>query len=123
MRRFTDRHQQVTVFTLSALRKFVQGIGGAEGKFSLDKLHHDHLTVCGVDLVSGKKSYVVLPTYPTGHEDDARWNPNVVLDPIGFVNANTPAERSLFVPLLGSEVLDFYERLHQGAEFSLTRCC
>jgi hypothetical protein len=66
---------------------------------------------------------VVLPVYPTGHPDDTPDNPNVVLDPIGFVNADTPEERSAYMPLLGSDVLTHYEKLHVGGEMPLARCC
>jgi hypothetical protein len=123
MRSFTQRIQNVRVFTLSSLRTYLKNLQPGEASFSLDKLHHDHVVIRAKDAMSGKKSRLVLPTYPTGHPDDDRWNPNVVLDPIGFIDANTPEERSIFAPVLGSEILHFYEKLHQNSETSLLRCC
>lgn len=124
MRRFTERKQKITIFTLSSLRKHLQQLQVAEKtEFSIDKLHNGHMTVRAKTPRSGSEAWLILPTYPTGHPDDAPWNPNVVLDPLGFIEADTPEERAVFTPLLGPDVLEFYERLHQNSESSLLRCC
>lgn len=71
----------------------------------------------------GPHPAVILPAYPTGHADDQPTNPNVVLDPIEFVNAENHADLELFVPLLGHEVLTHYEKMHAAAGMPLSRCC
>jgi len=123
MHRLTQRLQFVQVATLSTLRKHLESIGVQDCRFKVEKVHHDRVTISCEDVHSGRKSYVILPSYPTGHQDDLPANPNVVLDPLEFVNVEGCAQRRVFAPLLGNELLEYYEKLHPDTEFSLTRCC
>lgn len=126
MHMLTKRFQSVNVVTLSTLRDRLENISGPDCRFKIEKVRHDRITVRSDRMVSGKEArfFVVLPAYPTGHEDDTPGNPNVVLDPLEFVNAETCAEREAFAPLLGEEVLAYYHKLHpHDVGLSLTRCC
>jgi hypothetical protein len=125
MRILTKRFQSVNVVTLSTLREQLEKISTPECKFKIDKVRADRVTVRSESLVAGKKvNYsVVLPAYPTGHEHDVPGNPNVVLDPMEFVNAETCAEWEVFAPLLGNDVLEFYHKQHPHIGVSVSRCC
>jgi hypothetical protein len=119
----SKRFQSVTVVTLSTLREHLEIIGTPDCKFTIDKVRGDRVTVRSESLISGKKISVVLPAYPTGHEHDVPGNPNVVLDPLAFVNAETCAEREVFAPLLGQDILDYYHKLHPHIGLAVSRCC
>jgi len=125
MRVFTKRFQSVNVLTLNTLREYLETISTPERKFKIDKLRGDRVTVSSESLLAGKKlnCSVVLPAYPTGHEHDTPGNPNVVLDPISFVNAENCAEWEIFTPLLGKDVLEFYHKQHPHIGVSVSRCC
>jgi hypothetical protein len=108
----SKRFQSVNVVTLSTLRGHLETISTPDCRFTIE------------NLISGKKISVVLPAYPTGHEHDVPGNPNVVLDPLAFVNAETCAETEVFAPLLGRDVLDYYHKLHPHTDgFAVSRCC
>jgi hypothetical protein len=121
----SKRFQGVNVVTLSTLRDHLETISGSDCKFKIEKVRGDRVTVRAESLISGKKtdSSVVLPAYPTGHEHDVPGNPNVVLDPVSFVNAETCVEREVFCPLLGHDVLAYYNKLHPHTGLSISRCC
>ena len=120
----SKRFQSVTVVTLSTLREHLEIISTPDCKFTIEKVRGDRITVRSEDLISGKKISVVLPAYPTGHEHDVPGNPNVVLDPVAFVNAGTCAEREVFAPLLGQDVLAYYHKLHPHTDgLAVSRCC
>lgn len=125
MRRLTKRFQRVHVATLSTLREHLETLSGPDGKFTIDKVRGDRVTVRSEKLIAGKKAdcFVILPAYPTGHADDVPGNPNIVLDPLEFVNAETCAEREAFAPLLGPDVLAYYDKLHPHTGLCVTRCC
>ena len=124
-RRFTSRFDKVDVITLSTLREHLDGISNHDCKFHVDKVAKDRVTVRCEYLSDGKQtqSYVVLPAYPTGHSDDSPTNPNVVLDPVEFVKADTHEQRHIFVPLFGHDVLAHYEKMHPAGGLKMTRCC
>ena len=125
-RRFTKRSQTVTVVTLSTLREQLESLNRQqEGKLLIEKVSRDRVTIRWEAAASGVRvqSWVVLPSYPTGHEDDSPTNPNVVLDPLEFVGADTHEERERFVPLLGHDVLVHYEKMHPQPGLKMTRCC
>jgi hypothetical protein len=123
MRMLTNRFQSVNVATLSTLRERLETISSPNCRFRIEKVLRDRVTIRGESLLSGEYSFVVLPAYPTGHEDDVPANPNVVLDPLLFVNAETCAEREMFAPLLGHDVLTYYDKLHPHIGVSLSHCC
>jgi len=126
MHMLTKRFQSVNVVTLSTLREHLETISSDDCRFKIEKVRGDRITVRSESLISGKKrnSSVVLPAYPTGHEHDVPGNPNVVLDPLAFVNAGTCAEREVFVPLLGQDVLAYYHKLHPHTDgLAVSRCC
>lgn len=125
MRMLTKRFQRVNVTTLSTLREHLKTISRPDCVFEVEKVRRHRITVRSESLGSGKKlhPFVVLPAYPTGHEDDEPSNPNVVLDPLQFGNVETCAEREVFVPLLGQDVLAYYDKLHPHIGFSLSSCC
>jgi hypothetical protein len=123
MRMLTKRFQSVRVATLSSLREYLDNVSGPGCRFTVEKARRDRVTIRGDSSNPEKTSFVVLPSYSTGHEDDAPGNPNVVLDPLEFVNAETHEEREVFVPLLGHDVLTYYERLHLQTGLSMSRCC
>jgi hypothetical protein len=123
-RRFTKRFDKVDVVTLSALREHLDSLSNHDCKFDIDKVGRDRVTVrCETQAQGKHASFVVLPAYPTGHADDSPTNPNVVLDPIEFVKADTHEERHKFVPLLGHDVLAHYEKMHPAGGLKMTRCC
>ena len=119
----SKRFQSVTVVTLSTLREHLEIISTPDCKFTIEKVRGDRITVRSESLISGKKISVVLPAYPTGHEHDVPGNPNVVLDPLAFVNGETCAEWEVFAPLLGQDILDYYHKLHPHIGISVSRCC
>jgi hypothetical protein len=122
----TKRFQSVNVVTLSTLREHLETISKPDCKFKIEKVRGDRVTVRSESLIAGKKtnSSVVLPAYPTGHEHDVPANPNVVLDPLSFINAETCAEWEVFTPLLGQEVLAYYHKLHPHTDgLVVSRCC
>lgn len=125
MHRLTKRLQRVEVATLATLRERLQTIRDGDWRFTIDKVQEDRVTVRADRLAFGKtmRCSVVLPSYPTGHQDDIPGNPNVVLDPLEFVNAETCKQRQVFAPLLGRDVLDYYDKLHQDTGPALARCC
>ena len=103
----------------------MERISTPDCKFKIDKVSDKRVTVLSNRLVSGKRtrSYVLLPAYPTTHEDDVPGNPNVVLDPIEFVDAESCEEREVFAPILGHEILEYFHRLHPHLEMRMARCC
>lgn len=121
----SKRFQTVNVVTLSTLREHLEAISTPECRFKIEKMRGDRVTVHGEGLIAGKKAScsVVLPAYPTGHEHDVPGNPNVVLDPLSFAGAETCAEREVFAPLLGHDVLDYYHKLHPHIGLAVSRCC
>jgi hypothetical protein len=124
-RRFTQRSQDVKVLTVSSLREHLDAISTPQCKFEVEKVSKDRVSVRAVIPSAGKRVHpvVVLPAYPTGHADDQPGNPNVVLDPLEFVNAETHEERHIFVPLLGHDVLVHYDKMHPYSGLQMTRCC
>ena len=126
MHRLTVRRQNVAVMTVSALRDYLKAAGSANYRFTVDKVARTQVSIRGDYVFSGKKkhSHVLLPAYPTGLPDDAVTNNlNVVLDPLGFENVESSAERQVFAAVLGHEILDHYERMHPGSDFPVSRCC
>ncbi len=124
MRILSKRFQSVSVVTLTTLREHLETISTPDCKFTIEKVRGDRITVRSESSISRKKISVVLPAYPTGHEHDAPGNPNVVLDPLSFVNAETCKEAEVFAPLLGQDVLDYYHKLHPHTDgFAVSRCC
>ena len=121
----TKRFQSVNVLTLNSLRDHLQTINTPVCKFKVEKVSGDRVIVSNESSIDGKKvrSSVVLPAYPTGHEHDVPGNPNVVLDPLEFVNAETCKEWEVFAPLLGRDVLEFYHKQHPHLGVSVSRCC
>lgn len=121
----SKRFQSVNVVTLNTLREHLETISSPDCRFKIEKVRGDRVTVRNESLISGKKtnSSVVLPAYPTGHEHDVPGNPNVVLDPLTFVNAETCVEREVFAPLLGNDVLAYYHKLHPHTGLTVSRCC
>jgi len=126
MRRLTERRQSVTVMTVSTLRDELERLGRAACRFSLHHVHHDRVSVRAEYVDSGRKKHssVVLPAYPTGSADDGpSKNLNVIMDPVEFIDAQNAAERHVFEPLLGHEVLAHYEKLHAQSDVPVSRCC
>jgi hypothetical protein len=126
MHTLTARHQIVTVMTVNTLRDHLERISRSARKFTIHKVQRDRVSVqCEYTLSGkGKKSYVLLPAYPTGHSGDSPCNNlNVVIDPLDFVGVDTCAERDTFAPLLGDEMLAHFERMHPHAGLLVTRCC
>jgi hypothetical protein len=126
MHTLTARHQIVTVMTVSTLRAHLERISGPACRFTIHKAHRDRVSIRGEYSLSGKRkhSYVLLPAYPTGYPGDAPCNNlNVVLDPLDFVDVETCAERETFAPLLGKEMLEYYEKMHPHAGMPVSRCC
>jgi hypothetical protein len=125
MHMLTKRFQSVNVITLSTLREHLETISTPDCKFTIEKVRRDRITVRNERWISGKRGYsfVVLPAYPTGHDDDVPYNPNVVLDPLVFVNADTCVEREVYALLLGHDVLAYYDKLHPHTGPCLIRCC
>ncbi len=112
--------------TVSALRDYLKAADSANCRFTIDKVDRDRVSIRGDHVFEGKKKHchVLLPAYPTGLPDDAvSHNLNVVLDPLGFENIESSAERQVFAPVLGHEILDHYERMHPGSDFPVSRCC
>ncbi len=124
-RRFTKRSDSVTVVTVSLLRERLDGISTSACKFAIEKVGRDRVTIRAERLGSGKHMHpcVVLPSYPTGHADDVPGNPNVVLDPLEFLHAETHTEREIFLPLLGHDALLHFEKMHPQSGLTMTRCC
>ena len=122
----TGRRQKVTVMTVSTLRSHLESVSGPGCRFTIHKVHRDRVSVRGDYVHSGKSkhSYALLPAYPTGSPDDAPCNNlNVVLDPVDFEDVDTCAERDLFAPVFGPEVLAHYEKMHPHAALPVSRCC
>jgi len=95
-------------------------------RFAIHKVDRDRVSVRAEYVFSGqkKRSYVLLPAYPTGYPDDAPCNNvNVVLDPVDFVDVDSCAERDVFAPVLGQEMLAYYEKMHPHAGLTVSRCC
>ena len=112
--------------TVSTLRSYLADVSTSTCRFTVHKVHRDHLSIRGDYLLSGKRkhAFVLLPAYPTGYPDDAPSNNlNVVLDPLDFEDVDTCAERDIFEPVLGPEILAYYEKMHPHAALPLTRCC
>ncbi|HEY3929120.1 MAG TPA: hypothetical protein VGL89_12145 [Candidatus Koribacter sp.] len=125
MRILTKRFENVQVITMASLRQHLEQISSKDCRFSIDKARSGRVSVRAECCHGGKKvrPAVVLPTYPTGHEHDDPVNPNVVLDPIEFHDADSTHLREVFEPLLGSAVLQYYEKMHPAAQLQMTRCC
>lgn len=124
-RRFTSRRQSVQVLTLSSLREFLDSISNHDCRFRVEKVTRDRVTVRCESLSEGKRTHsdVMLPAYPTGHADDEPTNPNVVLDPLEFHNAEDHESRHRFLPLLGHDILAHFDKMHPKAGLKMTRCC
>jgi hypothetical protein len=126
MQTLTTRRQSVTVMTVNTLRTHLDSISSRTRRFTIHKVQRDRVSVRGEYALLGKKklSYVVLPAYPTGYPDDALCNNlNVVLEPLDFIDVDTCTEREEFAPLLGVEMLAYYERMHPHAGMPFSRCC
>jgi hypothetical protein len=126
MHRLTDRCQNATVMTVSTLRNFLETVSHAGCKFTIRKVQRDRVTIAGEHAATGKKkrSYMLLPAYPTGWPDDASCNNlNVVLDPVSFEDVEGCAERDLFAAVIGQDILRHYENTHPAAGLRVTRCC
>lgn len=126
MHTLTARRQSVTVMTVSTLRTHLEDISTTAYRFTIHKVHRDRVSVRSEYVRSGKKktAYVLLPAYPTGYPGDAPCNNlNVVLEPLDFVDLDACAERDIFAPLLGNDMLAYYERMHPHAGLQVTRCC
>ena len=126
MHTLTARRQSVTVMTVSTLRAHLEGISTSAYRFTIHKVHRDRVSVRSEYVLSGKKktAYVLLPAYPTGYPGDAPCNNlNVVLEPLDFVDIDNCAERDIFAPLLGNDMLAYYEKMHPHAGIPVSRCC
>lgn len=126
MHLLTGRRQIVTVMTVSTLRSHLESFSGPTCRFAIHKVDRDRVSVRAEYVFSGqkKRSYVLLPAYPTGYPDDAPCNNvNVVLDPVDFVDVDSCAERDVFAPVLGQEMLAYYEKMHPHAGLTVSRCC
>jgi hypothetical protein len=126
MQTLTARRQTVTVMTVNTLRAHLERISSPACKFSLDKVRGDRVSVRSDYILDGKKkhSYVLLPCYPTGHPADATCNNvNVVLEPLDFIDIDSCSERIMFAPLLGIEMLGYFEKMHPHAGLPVSRCC
>jgi hypothetical protein len=126
MYKLTSRRQDITVMTVNALRSHLESLGTTACRFTVAKVERDRVSIRGDYLLSGKKkhSLLLLPAYPTGWPDDGTCkNLNVVLDPLGFEGVESCAERNVFAPLLGREILAHYEKMHPDAAIPMSRCC
>jgi hypothetical protein len=126
MHTLTARHQRVMVMTVRTLRNHLERIGSQACRFTIHKVHRDRVSVRAEYTLAGKKkhSYVLLPAYPTGYPGDSPCNNlNVVLDPLDFVDVETCIERETFLPLLGEDILTYYEKMHPHDGLVVTRCC
>jgi hypothetical protein len=126
MHMLTGRHQNVTVMTVNTLRSYLDNISSPNCTFAVHKVDRDRVSVRSDYMFSGKRKrlYVLLPAYPTGSPDDAPCkNLNVVLDPLDFVDVDSCSEREVFAPLLGHEMLAYYEKMHPHAGLTVSRCC
>jgi hypothetical protein len=126
MQRLTERRQNVTVMTVSTLRVHLEDISRSGRRFTIHKVRGERVFIRCDYAVAGmrKHAVVVLPAYPTGYESDVPLrNVNVVLDPLEFADAETCADRAVFAPLLGEEVLAHYQKMHQQTGLSMSRCC
>jgi len=126
MHMLTERRQSVTVMTVNTLRSHLENLSGPACTFTIHKVGRDRVSVRSDYVLSGRKrhSCVLLPAYPTGSLDDAPCNNlNVVLDPLDFLDVDSCAERKIFEPLLGHEMLAYYEKMHPHADLPLSRCC
>ncbi len=112
--------------TVSTLRSYLETVSSSACRFTIDKVHRDRVAVRSDYVVSGKRKHssVLLPAYPTGSPDDAPSNNlNVVLDPVQFEDVDSCAERDIFEPVLGPEILAHYEKMHPHDVLPLARCC
>jgi hypothetical protein len=112
--------------TVHTLGVHLESISSPACRFSIHKVHRDRVSVRSDYVLAGKKkrAEVLLVAYPTGSADDVPCNNlNVVLDPVGFVNVEACAEREIFAPLFGHELLAYYEKMHPHAEMPFSRCC
>lgn len=125
MRILTKRFESVQVITMASLREHLEALSTAECKFSIDKVRGAKVYIRAEARIHDEKvkPAVVLPTYPTGHAHDDPVNPNVVLDPVEFVDAETPHKRELFLPLLGEDAMRHYNKMHPAQQLQMTRCC
>jgi len=116
----------VAVMTVSTMRSHLEGLSNNACRFTVSKVHGDHVSIRADYTLAGKKKHasVVLPAYPTGSPDDAPSNNlNVVLDPLHFEGAPGSEERDVFAPLLGHDILDHYAKTHPDAAIPISRCC
>ncbi len=126
MHLLTRRFENVLVMTVNTLRSQLEEISTRDCTFTIHKVQRDRVSIRGDYVLSGqrKRSYVLLPAYPTGFAGDAPCNNlNVVLDPLEFVDADSHAERDAFAPLLGHQILVYYEKMHQDQGLPVSRCC
>ena len=125
MRILTKRFENVRVITMASLREHLEQISSADCRFAIEKARSGRVFVHAEGWHGGKKvrPVVVLPTYPTGHAHDDPVNPNVVLDPIEFQEADSIHLREMFEPLLGHATLQYYEKMHPAGQLQMTRCC
>jgi hypothetical protein len=126
MYRLTSRRQNITIMTVNALHEHLKSLSADDCQFTIAKVHGDRVSVRAdySRLGKTKHSVVVLPAYPTGWPDDETCNNlNVVLEPVSFENVHDCAERYVFAPLLGHEILAHYEKNHPDSTVPLARCC
>ncbi|MGA8878683.1 MAG: hypothetical protein WB555_24285 [Candidatus Korobacteraceae bacterium] len=126
MHTLTARCQSVIVVTVSTLRQRLEKLSNADCSFTIHKVHRDRVSIRADYFHLGKKKHadVLLPAYPTGYSNDAPCNNlNVVLDPVQFEGVESCAERDVFVPLLGHDVLAHYEKMHPDGVLPVSRCC
>lgn len=126
MHMLTRRRESVTVMTVNTLRSHLEDISSLGCRFSIHKVHRDRVSIRGDYVLFGKRKHseILLPAYPTGFAGDAPCNNlNVVLDPLAFIDADTHAEREVFVPLVGHEMLTYYEKMHMAEGLPMSRCC
>ncbi len=125
MRILTKRFEAVQVITMASLREHLETLSTPDCKYAIEKVRGAKVFVRAEARLheTRVRPAVVLPTYPTGHAHDDPVNPNVVLDPMEFVDAETPHKRALILPLLGEEVMRHYDKMHPAEQLQMTRCC
>jgi hypothetical protein len=122
----TERSEKVTVVTVSTLRALLKSLASPSCTLSVHKVHRDRVSIRADYTMENRRSHseLLLPAYPTGCPADAPANNlNVVLDPLGFVDADSHEQRHVFVPLLGHELLEHYEKMHPQDGLTVSRCC
>ena len=111
--------------TVRALREHLERVSTDACSFSISKVQRDRVAIRADYAAQAAKKHalLLLPAYPTGWPEDAPCNNlNVVLDPIAIECADC-AERAIFAPLLGPDILAHYEKTHSHSEAPVSRCC